>query len=111
MKSKYTGNSFKEHYDSIVKNNPKMELEIQLEMAKADLAELIFAYREKRQMTQKQLAEELGVRQQVISRIESGTNNITLDTLLRILEVLHISLKVHVAKRVRHQKILQFISA
>lgn len=106
----YKTNSFKEYYDSKVKNNPKRELEIQLEMAKADLSEVIVSYREKQGLTQKQLAHELGVTQQVISRIESGSNNITIDTLLRVLEILHLSLKVRIAKRERHQKILQFVS-
>ncbi len=106
----YKTNSFKEYYDSKVKDNPKRELEIQLEIAKADLSEMLVSYREKGKLTQRQLAHELGVTQQVISRIESGSNNITIDTLLRILEILHISMKVQIAKRSRHQKILQFIS-
>ena len=107
----YKGSSFSAYYESKIKNNPKREIEIQLEMAKADISEMLVAYREKRGLTQKQLADELGVSQQVVSHIESGSNNITVDTLLRILEILNISLKVHIAKKSRHQKLLQFIAS
>ncbi len=66
------------------------------------------SYREKKGLTQKQLADKLGVKQQVVARVENGSN-ITLETLIKFLDVLGIVLKVEAVQRKRHEQILQFV--
>jgi transcriptional regulator with XRE-family HTH domain len=68
---------------------------------------LFYEYREKCGLSQKQLADKMGVKQQIISRVESGEANITLETLMRFLTTLGIVLKVDHTKRKRAEKVLQ----
>jgi len=49
-------------------------------------------YRKKRNMTQKELAEKLGVKHNTISSWENGTTSINVDILFKICEILKISL-------------------
>ena len=49
-------------------------------------------YRKKRNMTQKELADKLGVKHNTISSWESGTTSIDIDTLFKICEILKISI-------------------
>jgi ribosome-binding protein aMBF1 (putative translation factor) len=53
-----------------------------------DVARQIKKIREQSGHTQKDLAEKLGVIQQYISKLESGSENITIDSLKRIAEIL-----------------------
>ena len=54
-------------------------------------------------MTQADLAKKLGVTQQVVSRIESAENNLTLSTLIKLLAVYGLVLKIDVRKRSNRQ--------
>ena len=49
----------------------------------------------KRQMTQKALAEKMGITSMLVSRIENGHSNITLKTLQRIADALDMDLEIH----------------
>ena len=91
------------------KGDPKTALEIEVGAAKLAIAEHILAIREKMGVTQKALAEQLGVKQQVISKIEGGENNTTLETLFKICHALKIVLQIHLAKTTHKKHILEFV--
>ena len=61
------------------------------------LAQRIKAVRVKKKLTQKQLADRLGVIQQHISRIESGNENVTFHTLQKLAQALNSRLVVKFA--------------
>ncbi|HHY25278.1 MAG TPA: helix-turn-helix transcriptional regulator [Desulfitobacterium dehalogenans] len=63
-----------------------------MELVKLRVAENLRKYRERRGITQKQLANHLGVRDNTISSWEKGTNSIDISTLLIICNFLEISL-------------------
>ncbi len=102
------GESYQEFRKSLVGSDKKRETEIQLERTKLDLAEHLVEYREKKNLTQKELADRLGVKQQVVAKIENGSN-ITLETLIRFLNVLGVVLKVEAVQRKRSEQVLQFV--
>ena len=62
-----------------------------------NLAQAIKAARLKKKLTQRQLADRLGVIQQHISRIESGQENVTFDTLYKFAQALNTRLVVKFA--------------
>ncbi len=62
-----------------------IELRVALEVAKA---------REKAKMTQRDLADALKTKQQTVSRIERGAQNVTIETLDKIARALHRDLQV-----------------
>ena len=105
---KHHGESYQEFRKRLLGTDKKREAEIQLEVAKLELAEHLVEYREKKDMTQKQLADRLGVKQQVVAKIENGSN-ITLETLIKFLNVLGIVLKVEAVRRKRSEQVLQFV--
>ncbi len=100
--------SYEDFKRKIIGSDKKRELAIQFETAKLVLIENLVEYREKKGLTQKQLADKLGVKQQVVARVENGSN-ITLETLIKFLDVLGIVLKVEAVQRKRHEQILQFV--
>ena len=100
--------SYEDFKRKIIGSDKKRELAIQFETAKLVLIENLVSYREKKGLTQKQLADKLGVKQQVVDRVENGSN-ITLETLIKFLDVLGIVLKVEAVQRKRHEQILQFV--
>ncbi len=108
--NKHLGSDLKETYKKFAKASPKNALEAQILTGKLEMANLLISQREDLGLSQKKLAEKLGVKQQLISKIESGSNNITLDTLIRVLTVLGVALKVERVKLERAQKVLQFVT-
>ena len=54
----------------------------------------IIATRHKRGLSQRELAERIGTRQPVISRLESGNSNPTLELLHRVAKALELTLEV-----------------
>ncbi len=60
---------------------------------KREIAKNLLYYRKKKQMTQRQLAEHLGMRHNSISAWETGINSIDVETLIRICRVLDVSLE------------------
>lgn len=102
------GERYEDFRKRIIGGDKKMEAEIQVEMSKLELLMHLVEYREKKGLTQKQLAEKLGVKQQVVARVENGSN-ITLETLIKFLDVLGIVLRVEAVQRKHHEQILQFV--
>ncbi|MDX1444548.1 helix-turn-helix transcriptional regulator [Lishizhenia sp.] len=60
------------------------EFELKLEL----IGDMIKTARNKRQLTQEQLGELVGVKKAQISRLENSTGNVTLETLMRIFNAL-----------------------
>lgn len=54
------------------------------------LIEALIRHRKEKRLSQKALAEIIGTKQPAISRLESGEGNVTIDTLLKVTEVLDI---------------------
>ena len=59
------------------------------EMARLQLAHEIKTLRQKRKMTQKEVAEKADMPQSVIARIESGSHGLSIVTLNKIAQVFH----------------------
>lgn len=59
-----------------------------------ELVQAIIRHRLRKGLTQSQLAEKVGTRQPVISRLERGEGNPSLETLQRIAGALNVSLSV-----------------
>lgn len=59
-----------------------------------EIAIQIAAARKKKRMTQMQLAKHIGMPQSQIARIESGSSNMTVSTLYKVLNVLNLRLKL-----------------
>lgn len=59
---------------------------------KAEVAKNLLFYRKQSQMTQKELAERLGVKYNTVSSWESGTNSIDIEVLFRVCEIFGVSL-------------------
>jgi transcriptional regulator with XRE-family HTH domain len=64
----------------------------------SEVTKLLKALRERRQLSMTALAAKAGLSQQMISYVERGTRNPTLDTLLRITQALDIPLGPIIAK-------------
>ena len=102
--------SLNEVIDHEIKGNKERALAIEAERAKLILAEKLVEIRERQGMTQVALAKRLGVSQQVISRIESAENNLTLTTLIKLLVVYGIVFKIGIGKKSsRHRDVVEFV--
>lgn len=102
--------SLNEVMNEEVKGNKERELAIEVERAKLIMAEKLVEIRERQSITQAELAKRLGVSQQVISRIESGENNLTLTTLIKLLAVYGIVLRIGIGRRSRHHRdMMEFV--
>ncbi len=64
----------------------------------SEVAKVLKTQRERRQLSMTALAAKAGLSQQMISYVERGTRNPTLDTLLRITQALDIPLGPIIAK-------------
>ena len=78
-----------------IKRNPDFKARYNLLMEKAAVVKKIIAYRIRHKLSQEQLAEEIGVTQQYISKIEEGEFS-NLDAIEGILEHLGYRLKLEV---------------
>ena len=77
MKDKYIGNIGTEERD-------KYEYELRMDI----LGRMIKTARQKRNLTQEQLGELVGVKKAQISKLESSTNSATIDTILKVFKAL-----------------------
>lgn len=68
--------------------------EMAVEKMKMDFAKMLYDCRIRKHLTQTQLASKLGVQQQSIAKIESGEENLSLETIGRLLIVLKSGLRV-----------------
>lgn len=75
-------------------NNPEFAEEYEAMRPEYEAIRAIVAARLESHMTQKELAEKTGIRQSNISRIESGSNSPTIETLARIAAGLGKQLKI-----------------
>ena len=66
---------------------------LNIEEKRIEIALQISEARKKQGITQKKLADKLHTTQSVVSRIENGNQNISLDLLFRIASVLHKDIK------------------
>ncbi|MCR4442713.1 MAG: helix-turn-helix transcriptional regulator [Peptococcaceae bacterium] len=63
------------------------------------ISSAIFRYREKYNMSQKQLAEKLGVTQAMVSKLESGDYNYTIEQLWKVATKLNFDLAIKFAEK------------
>jgi|GEM_PF-543491 len=66
--------------------NPEFKEGVRKETMILRLADELSHQRRNMHLTQKQLADKVGMNQQEISRLESGSQNATLDTLMKVAE-------------------------
>lgn len=85
--------SFKQLKTSVLKD-PKIKAEYEALGPEYEVIKTIIKARNKRGWSQTDLAEAIGSRQPVISRLERGGSNPSLETLHRIAKALDLSLKV-----------------
>lgn len=96
MKKKRRGTTLRDYLASELRDSEyrrlyeaaDVELRVALQIARA---------REKRKMTQSELAKALKTKQQTISRIECGAQNVTIETLEKIARALGRRLEVRLA--------------
>jgi len=62
-----------------------------------DLAELVTAYRHRQGLSQREMAERLGMKQPHVARLEAGLHTPSVDTLVRVARALGASLRVDVS--------------
>lgn len=108
-KRKIKFKNFKRDLNEDLKKNEKLRLLYKVESAKLTVAEKLADIREKIGLTQEELAKKMNVSQQLISRIESGADNITLETLVKFCYAMKIMLKIDVEKQGRDREVVAFV--
>ncbi len=88
---------------------PKEEL--LLAKVKLELSELIYDLRTARKMSQKMLSEAIGVSQPYIAKIENGEENLTLETIVKLLAALNTRLTLKPEKRGSSDSVLYILKA
>ena len=73
--------------------------------AKLELSEMICDLRKSKKMSQKQLADAIGVSQPYIAKIEDGEENLTVETIVKLLSALKISLWLKPGKLKLHESV------
>lgn len=106
---KYKFKRFEDDLHEELRKNKRFQRQFEVETAKLKIAEKLAAVREAMGLTQAELAKKMGVSQQLVSRIESGADNITVETLVKFFDILGVALRIGVAKRKKHQDILEFV--
>ncbi|MFH1800153.1 MAG: helix-turn-helix transcriptional regulator [Candidatus Omnitrophota bacterium] len=107
MKRLRYGN-FKHDLNEELKKGGKFRHLFRIESAKLRVAQWLGDMRETMGLTQGQLAKKMNVSQQLISRIESGSDNLTLETLIRFLEVFNVSIRINVDTHHKKKELLTF---
>ena len=81
-----------------------------IERAKVAMAQKIAELRDERHLNQKQLAEKMGVSQQFISQIETGSaKNLSIDTLVRFASTLGRGVRISFPKISGDKPLLQVV--
>ena len=99
---------FEPDLEEELSKSKKFEMAYEVEMAKLKMAHKLAELREGIGISQAELARKMGVSQQLVSRIESGSDNLTIETLIKFFDILGVHLKIGVSKRRAHQEILEF---
>src|SRR6187431_2216316 len=73
-------------------NREKYEQELQLEL----LGDMIKQVRLERKLTQEQLGKLIGVQKAQISKLESNTTNVTIETIIKVFKALKARISFHV---------------
>jgi DNA-binding XRE family transcriptional regulator len=102
---------FKKYLGEELVKDQELKTLYQIERVKLKFAHLLAYAREGMHLTQKQLADKIGVKQQLISRIESGSENLTLETLTKILTSLKLALKIAAHVRKNQEDIVELIKS
>lgn len=84
------------------------EEEIKIEKMKMDFAKLLYDCRIRRRMTQKDLADRMQVKQQYIAKIESGEENLSLETIGKLLWALKSGLHVGIFNHRKSSEIFKY---
>lgn len=86
------GTSFKDFKTELLKN-PNIRREYDALQPKYTIIQAIIARRNELSLSQRQLARLSGMQQPAICRLESGDNNITVDTLFKVADALGLDIK------------------
>ena len=93
-----------------VSKSKRFKLLFEIESAKLKFANKLTEMREAMGLTQAELARKMKVSQQLVSRIESGDDNITLETIVKFFYMLGMTLKIDVEKRKKEKETLEFVA-
>ena len=78
---------------------------------KLELSELIYDLRRSHKMSQKELGDAIGVSQPYIAKIEDGEENLTLETIVKLLAALKTCLRLKPEKRRKHDSVFHILKA
>ena len=84
---------------------------LELAGAKLMLSELIYDLRHAKKMSQKELAKAIGVSQPYIAKIEDGEENLTIETIVKLLSALNIRLSIRPEKKSKADSVFQILKA
>jgi len=107
-KERYKFKRFQDDLNEELGKSKQFRLQFEIESAKLKFAEKLAEIREKMGLTQAELAKKMHVSQQLVSRIESGSDNITVETLVKFLMTFGVALTIDIEKRRKDQEILEF---
>lgn len=103
--------SWKEVRRDLLKEGHVTDISLMIADIKLEFAELILALREKHRITQAQLAKAIGVSQPYIAKIEDGEENLTIETMAKILVALKTCFKVIPENRhSKNENVFQFMA-
>ena len=84
--------------DDRLAQDPALRERVEARLAELRIEQELIALREAQGLTQAQVAKLLGVSQPAVAKIESGSENLTLRTLLRVVTALGGAIKLEVLK-------------
>ena len=106
MKKKVTTVSADAWLDRLVHHSPEFQAKVEEEMAAINVAQDLVTLRETRGLSQRQLAEQLGVTQSAIAQLESAEpRNLELLTLVRAATALGGRVDVSIRERSTRQRL------
>ena len=80
--------NFDDYLKEVMEKDKGFKYSFEIEHMKNSLIKQVLAYRKENDLTQKELGELIGVKQQVISRFENGNSNVGLDFLTKLTYVI-----------------------
>lgn len=92
---KYSLNQVKDQYLGVrgIEKREEYELELKVEL----IGQMIKEVRKKRELTQSELGELIGVKKAQISRLENNTSNVSIGTIIKVFNALKAEVKFHVS--------------
>ena len=98
-------------WDDVRKELNLSEAELLLAQVKLELSELIYDLRKSKKMSQKQLGAAIGVSQPYIAKIEDGEENLTIETIVKILAALNTRLELKPERRGKNESVFHILKA